>query len=131
MPAVHIKTNVAYSDEQRAAVLHKMTGVMVNVAHKNEEAVMVTLQKVDGTMGNTDEPFAFLDVRSMNGIEHKMNNDVCVEMTKIMEDVLGINSLRLYIVFTRVPETCWGLMGGISIWDAKTREWVVNGEPCK
>lgn len=41
-------------------------------------------------MGNTDEPFAFLDIRSMNGIEHKMNNDVCVEMTKIMEDVLGV-----------------------------------------
>ena len=105
--------------------------MMVDVAHKNEEAVMATLLKVDGTMGNTDEPFAFLDIRSMNGIEHKMNNDVCVEMTKIMEDVLGVNPLRQYRVFTRVPETCWGLMGGIAIWDSKTRLWTVNGEECK
>jgi len=131
MPSVQIKTNVSYTQEQKTAVLRQMTKVMVDVAHKNEEAVMVTLQTVDGTMGNTDEPFAFIGVSSMNGIEHKMNNDVCVEMTKIMEQVLGINSLRLYIVFTRVPETCWGLMGGISLWDAKTRMWVVNGEPCK
>ena len=108
-----------------------MTRVMVDVAHKNEEAVMVTLLKVDGTMGNTDEPFAYVDVRSMNGIEHKMNNDVCVEMTKILEGVLGVDPLRQYLVFTRVPETCWGLMGGIATWDAKTRVWVVNGEPCK
>ena len=131
MPAVHIKTNVAYSNEQKATILREMTRVMVDVAHKNEEAVMVTLLKVDGTMGNTDEPFAYVDVHSMNGIEHKMNNDVCVEMTKILEGVLGVNPLRQYLVFTRVPETCWGLMGGIAIWDAKTRVWVVNGEPCK
>lgn len=131
MPAVHIKTNVTYSDEQKATVLREMTRVMVDVAHKNEEAVMVTLLKVDGTMGNTDEPFAYVDVRSMNGIEHKMNNDVCVEMTKILEGVLGVDPLRQYLVFTRVPETCWGLMGGIATWDAKTRVWVVNGEPCK
>lgn len=110
MPAVHIKTNVAYTEEQKTKVLKEITRVMVDVAHKNEEAVMATLLKVDGTMGNTDEPFAFLDIRSMNGIEHKMNNDVCVEMTKIMEDVLGVNPLRQYLVFTRVPETCWGLM---------------------
>lgn len=131
MPAVHIKTNVAYSDEQKTAVLREMTRVMVDVAHKNEEAVMVTLLKVDGTMGNTTDPFAYVDIRSMNGIEHKMNNDVCVEMTKILEGVLGVDPLRQYLVFTRVPETCWGLMGGISIWDAKSRAWVVNGEPCK
>lgn len=49
-------------------------------------------------------------------------------MTKIMEDVLGVNPLRQYLVFTRVPETCWGLMGGIAIWDSKTRLWTVNGE---
>ena len=103
MPAVHIKTNVAYTEEQKTKVLKEITRVMVDVAHKNEEAVMATLLKVDGTMGNTDEPFAFLDIRSMNGIEHKMNNDVCVEMTKIMEDVLGVNPLRQYLVFTRVP----------------------------
>ena len=103
--------------------------MMVDVAHKNEEAVMATLLKVDGTMGNTDEPFAFLDIRSMNGIEHKMNNDVCVEMTKIMEDVLGgMNSL------TGTPRFTFGsvyLMGGIAIWDSKTRLWTVNGEECK
>ena len=131
MPAVHIKTNVAYTEEQKTKVLKEITRVMVDVAHKNEEAVMATLLKVDGTMGNTDEPFAFLDIRSMNGLEHKMNNDVCVEMTKIMEDVLGVNPLRQYLVFTRVPETCWGLMGGIAIWDSKTRLWTVNGEECK
>ncbi len=131
MPAVHIKTNVAYTEEQKTKVLKEITRVMVDVAHKNEEAVMATLLKVDGTMGNTDEPFAFLDIRGMNGIEHKMNNDVCVEMTKIMEDVLGVNPLRQYLVFTRVPETCWGLMGGIAIWDSKTRLWTVNGEECK
>ena len=57
MPAVHIKTNVAYTEEQKTKVLKEITRVMVDVAHKNEEAVMATLLKVDGTMGNTDEPF--------------------------------------------------------------------------
>ena len=101
MPAVHIKTNVAYTEEQKTKVLKEITRVMVDVAHKNEEAVMATLLKVDGTMGNTDEPFAFLDIRSMNGIEHKMNNDVCVEMTKIMEDVLVAHNMIEWTKFQK------------------------------
>jgi len=49
MPAVHIKTNVAYTEEQKTKVLKEISRVMVDVAHKNEEAVMATLLKVDGT----------------------------------------------------------------------------------
>ena len=44
MPAVHIKTNVAYTEEQKTKVLKEITRVMVDVAHKNEEAVMATLR---------------------------------------------------------------------------------------
>lgn len=131
MPGVFIQTNVNYSEETKASILPRINKLMVEIAHKNEEAVMVTLQKVDGQMGNSDAPFAFVDVRSMNGIEHKMNHDVSAAMTEIMEQELGINPLRLYITFVRIPETCWGLMGGVAIWDFKTRQWMVNGEPCK
>ncbi|WP_164918894.1 MULTISPECIES: phenylpyruvate tautomerase MIF-related protein [Acutalibacteraceae] len=131
MPGVFIQTNVDYSESTKEAVLRKFNKVMVEVAHKNEEAVMVTLQKVDGAMGNSNEPFGFIDVRSMNGIDHKTNNDVCAAMTKIMQEEFGIDPLRLYITFIHIPETCWGLMGGIAIWDSKSRVWVVNGEPCK
>ena len=131
MPAVHIQTNVAYSESNKEIILREVTKVMVEQAHKNEEAVMVTLQKIDGVMGNTSEPFVFIDVRSMVGIEHKINNDVCAALTKIMTDVLRVSPDRMYATFLRIPETCWGLMGGIATWDAKTRVWVVNGEPCK
>lgn len=56
MPAVHIKTNVAYTEEQKTKVLKEITRVMVDVAHKNEEAVMATLLKVDGTMATPTSP---------------------------------------------------------------------------
>lgn len=131
MPCIQIKTNVAYSESSKEIILREATKVMVEQAHKNEEAVMVTLQKVDGTMGNSAEPMAFIDVRSMVGIEHKTNNDVSAALTQITNDVLGVSPYRTYITFLRIPETCWGLMGGIATWDAKTRVWVVNGEPCK
>lgn len=131
MPAVHIKTNAAYSENSKEIILREATKVMVEQAHKNEEAVMVTLEKVDGVMGNSPDPFVFIDVRSMVGIEHKTNNDVCAALTKITADVLGVSPYRTYITFLHIPETCWGLMGGIATWDAKTRTWVVNDEPCK
>lgn len=132
MPAILIQTNVAYSESDKEVILREATKVMVEQAHKNEEAVMVTLQKVDGTMGNTLEPMAFIDVRSMVGIgEHKINNDVCAALTPIMTNVLGVSPHRTYVTFQRIPETCWGLMGGIATWQAKTRVWVVNDEPCK
>lgn len=131
MPAVHIKTNVAYSESSKEIILREATRVMVEQAHKNEEAVMATLEKVDGVMGNSPDPLVFIDVRSMVGIEHKTNNDVCAALTKITTDVLGVSPYRTYITFLRIPETCWGLMGGIATWDAKTRTWVVNDEPCK
>ena len=92
---------------------------------------MVMLETVDGTMGNSDEPWCFIDIRSMNGIEHRMNNDVSEAITKVTEEILGVSGLRTYITFLRIPETCWGLLGGICTWDAATRLWVVNGEPVK
>ncbi len=131
MPAVLIQTNVAYSEGDRDRILSGATKAMVEQAHKNEEAVMVTLQKVDGVMGNSTDPMVFVDVRSMVGIDHKTNNDITVALTPILRDVLGVSTHRTYFTFIRIPETCWGLMGGIATWQAKTRVWVVNDEPCK
>ena len=131
MPAVQIKVNLPYTQEQKADILRRATGVMVDIAHKNEEAVMVLLQQVDGTMGNSSEPMCIIDVRSMVGIKHKMNNDVGAALTQLIQEVLGVAPERVYITFLRIPETCWGLMGGIATWDSRTRVWVVNGEPCK
>ena len=131
MPCVQIQTNVAYNESDRKTILREATKVMVEQAHKNEEAVMVILQKVDGMMGNSSEPMALIDVRSMVGIEHKTNNDISAALTPIMTRVLGVSPYRTYITFLRIPETCWGLMGGIATWQAKTRLWVVNDEPCK
>ena len=131
MPCVQIQTNVAYNESDRETILREATKVMVEQAHKNEEAVMVILQKVDGMMGNSSEPMALIDVRSMVGIEHKTKNDISAALTPIMTRVLGVSPYRTYITFLRIPETCWGLMGGIATWQAKTRLWVVNDEPCK
>ncbi|WP_288333612.1 phenylpyruvate tautomerase MIF-related protein [uncultured Cloacibacillus sp.] len=131
MPCVQIQTNVAYNESDRETILREATKAMVEQAHKNEEAVMVILQKVDGMMGNSSEPMALIDVRSMVGIEHKTNNDISAALTPIMTRVLGVSPYRTYITFLRIPETCWGLMGGIATWQAKTRLWVVNDEPCK
>ena len=131
MPAVQIRTNASYTGEAKKKLLREATRVMVEIAHKNEEAVMVTLQQVDGTMGNTADPFVFIDVRSMVGIDHRTNNDVCAALTKITAEALGASPERTYATFQQIPETCWGLSGGIAVWDAATRVWVVNGEPCK
>lgn len=131
MPLVQVKTNVKYSDDQKVAVLRGMTKVMVEQAHKNEEAVMVTLESIDGTMGNLNDPFCMVDIRSMNGINHSQNNDVCKEMTKVTEEVLGVDPERTYMTFIHIPETCWGLLGGICIWDESDRLWKVNGKEVK
>jgi hypothetical protein len=104
---------------------------MVEQAHKNEDAVMVTLQHVDGVMGNSTDPMVFVDIRSMVGIEHKTNNDISATLTPLLTEALGVPPHRAYFTFLRIPETCWGLMGGIAIWQAKTRMWVVNDVPCK
>ncbi|MDR1508681.1 MAG: hypothetical protein LBS53_03510 [Synergistaceae bacterium] len=131
MPAVLIQTNTVYSESDRDKLLSGATKVMVEQAHKNEEAVMITLQHVDGVMGNSTEPMAFVDVRSMVGIDHKTNNDISATLTPLLEETLGVPSHRVYFTFLRIPETCWGLMGGIATWQAKTRAWVVNDVPCK
>lgn len=131
MPAVLIQTNVAYSESDRDRLLAGATKTMVEQAHKNEEAVMVTLQHVDAVMGSTTEPLVFVDVRSMVGIDHKTNNDVTAALTPLLTEVLGVSSHRTYFTFLSIPETCWGLMGGIATWQAKTRVWVVNDVPCK
>ncbi|MDK2954815.1 MAG: hypothetical protein PWQ57_311 [Desulfovibrionales bacterium] len=131
MPAVLIKTNVSISEEKKKEILSEATKIMVEAAHKHEEAVMVLYETVDATMGNTPDPLAFVEVRSMVGIDHQTNHDVSERITPLLKETCGVEPDRVYVNFIRIPETCWGLLGGIATWEAARRLWVVNSEPVK
>ncbi|MBI5445501.1 MAG: tautomerase family protein [Deltaproteobacteria bacterium] len=126
MPTVMIRTNVSLSERQHDDLFSSITDVMIEAAHKKHEKVMVLLEKVEARMGMKDDPLVFAEVRSMVGLDHKMNHDLSVRFTEVFERVLGTSSDRMYMNFVRIPETAWGWKGGISIWNAVSEEWIVR-----
>jgi len=126
MPTVIIRTNLTIPEEKRTAIFSDVTDIMVEVAHKKREKVMVLLEEINARMGNTNEPLAFAEVRSMVGLDHEMNHDLSERITDVLEKTLGIPNKRLYINFLKIPETAWGWQRGIAIWDATERQWIVK-----
>ncbi len=108
MPAVLIQTNVAYSEGDRDRILSGATKAMVEQAHKNEEAVMVTLQKergeieyknlfVDGTKIEANaNRYSFVWSKSTSRYEARANEKIAalaerltVEYGLVREDAQG------------------------------------------
>ena len=111
MPGILIKTSAdfeAKKDELFAAV----TALLVDKAGKKESGVMVIIEKVEARKGNKDVPVAFVEVRSLVGLDHAMNRNLAEGFCDILGRLLGIDGENIYINFMRIPETTWGWKGG-------------------
>ena len=125
MPGILIKTSAPYEDKKEE-LFAAVTKLLVEKAEKKEAGVMVILEKVEARKGNKPVPVAFVEVRSLVGLDHAMNRNLAEGFCEILGRILGIEGECIYINFMRIPETTWGWKGGIVMWDHAQKQWVVR-----
>jgi phenylpyruvate tautomerase PptA (4-oxalocrotonate tautomerase family) len=78
---------------------------------KPEQYVMVTASQSAMVMSGKAGDAAFVDIRSIGGLNSETNRKLSQQICKLLKDSLGIASDRIYMNFTDVEAGNWGWNG--------------------
>ncbi len=112
MPLLELKTSVPIPEERREEIVRSLSRVTAEVIGKPEGYVMVTLDEVKVCMGGEVGPGAFVDVRSIGGLDGGVNKQLSKKVCALLGEELDIPSNRIYLNFTDIARSSWGWDGG-------------------
>ena len=111
MPLLKLETTVAISEDKLRTLLTSLSKAVAETIGKPEQYVMVTISQavmaMSGTLGNA----AFVDIRSIGGLSSGVNRKLSEQISKLLNDSLGIPSDRVYLNFADVDAANWGWNG--------------------
>ncbi len=111
MPLLKLQTSVALTDTQCNELLPALSRIVAESIGKPEQYVMVTLETGPVLMSGKAGAAAFADVRSIGGLNNRVNTQFSQKLCVLLEQSLGIPPARVYINFTHVAADCWGWNG--------------------
>ena len=111
MPLLKLQISAALSDEKREDLLKALSKAVAEAIEKPEKYVMVTIKEADIIMSGEVKAAAFADVRSIGGLNSKVNNQLSQKISSLLKGMLGISADRVYITFTDVSPCNWGWNG--------------------
>ena len=111
MPMLKLQTSFPISDEQRSALLPSLSKLLVEGIGKPEQYVMVTVETASILMAGKTGPAALAEVRSIGGLNSRVNSQLSQKLCTLLEQTLGIPAGRVYINFTNVAADQWGWNG--------------------
>ncbi len=113
MPLIKVHTNVSIDESKKKELLSSLSQVIVKGIGKPEQYVMATIEKTDMTMSASQNEAAFVEVKSIGGLNPEINGNISEDLCKLLEDSLNISPVRVYINFENVTASDWG-------WNGKT-----------
>ena len=78
---------------------------------KPEQHVMVTVSQSTMLMSGKAGEAAFVDIRSIGGLNDETNRKLSQQICKLLTDLLGIAPERVYLNFSDVEAGNWGWNG--------------------
>ena len=111
MPLLKLQTSVPLSDEQRNALLPTLSKLLVEGMGKPEQYVMVTVETAGILMAGKAGPAALAEVRSIGGLNGRVNSQLSQKLCAVLEQTLGIPAARVYINFANITADHWGWNG--------------------
>src|SRR5215472_6527522 len=112
MPLLKLETMVALSDEKKKTVLAALSKAVADTIGKPEQYVMVSTSQSTMLMSGKAGEAAFVDIRSIGGLNGETNRKLSQQICKLLKDSLGIASDRVYLNFSDVEAGNWGWNGG-------------------
>lgn len=113
MPFIKLQTSVSLAEDKQGPLLESLSKILVNGIGKPEQYVMAVIE--DNTpiiMSGKHDPAAFADIRSIGGLNGKVNARLAQHLCTLLDQSLGISPDRVYINFSNVSAGDWGWKGG-------------------
>ena len=111
MPLLKLETTVALSDEKKKTVLAALSKAIAETIGKPEQYVMVTASQSAMLMSGKAGEAAFVDIRSIGGLNGETNRKLSQQICKLLKESLGIAPDRVYLNFSDVDAGNWGWNG--------------------
>jgi phenylpyruvate tautomerase PptA (4-oxalocrotonate tautomerase family) len=112
MPLLRLQTTVTPTAEQQPSLLAALSRIVTEAIGKPEQYVMVTLETTPMLLAGQPGPAAFADVRSIGGLNSRVNKQIAQQLCALLEQSLAIPPARVYLNFSDVPASHWGWNGG-------------------
>lgn len=112
MPLLCLQTSVQIDENKSTGLAKALSGIVAKTIGKPEAYVMVTIKEATVAMAGTTEPAAFVDVRSIGGLNKEVNVELSSKVCSLLQEELGIPGGRVYLNFTDVNRPNWGFDGG-------------------
>ncbi len=101
------------SQEERQQLLTRGSKIVSRVMNKPLRFVMAVCERQDMAFGgNLEEPCAFLEVRSLGGLDPETNASLSLRLCELMHDVAGVPTERVFLNFVDMERTDWGFDRG-------------------
>ena len=111
MPLLKLETTVALSDDKKKTVLAALSKAVADTIGKPEQYVMVSTGQSAMLMSGKAGEAAFVDIRSIGGLNDETNRKLSQQICKLLKDSLGIAPDRVYLNFNDVEAGNWGCNG--------------------
>ena len=111
MPLLKLETTVALADDKRKALLASLSKIVAGTIGKPEQYVMVTIAPAAMLMSGKAGDAAFVDIRSIGGLNGSVNRQLAQEVCAALKESLGVPPDRVYLNFTDVPAANWAWNG--------------------
>ena len=111
MPFLKLETTVALSEDQKGNLPGSLSKAVASAIGKPEQYVMVSLSQLVMLMSGKGGEAAFVDIRSIGGLNSGVNRKLSQQVCKLLNDSLGIAPDRIYLNFTDVEAGNWGWNG--------------------
>ena len=97
MPCAQIKVSVSLSAEKKNEICVRGCKILADTIHKPIFYCMCTCEEVNGAMGGTTDPMAFINVGSIGGLSGSVPKNLSAEFCKLLKEY-GIEGERVYLV---------------------------------
>ena len=111
MPLLKLETTVALADDQKKTLLAALSKIVAGTIGKPEQYVMVVVSPAAILMSGKPGDAAFVEVRSIGGLNGNVNRQLAQEIGSLLKESLGVPADRVYLNFTDVPAANWGWNG--------------------
>ncbi len=111
MPLLKIETTVPLPQEKEKPLLAALSKAVAGVLGKPEQYVMITASHSAMVMSGKAGDAAFVDIRSIGGVNGENNRKLSQQICKLLKDSLGIAPDRVYLNFSDVEAGNWGWNG--------------------
>jgi len=111
MPLLKLETTVPLPEDKGKPLLAALSRAVAGAIGKPEQYVMVAASESAMLMSGKPGDAAFVDIRSIGGLNSDTNGKLSQQICKLLKDSFGIAPDRVYLNFTDVEAENWGWNG--------------------